>query len=516
MAQNSSARPFSAAGRALNLADLAQRSLDLLVVGGGITGAGIALEAARRGYDVGLVDASDFASGTSSRSSKLVHGGIRYLGQGEVALVHEALHERRRLREMFPELVKPLPFLMPIPRRPAQAAMLSAGFWTYDALSMGSGFPRHRRVSLAEARQMAPALQRSDIRGAWKYWDAQTDDAVLTVEVIRRAAAAGALPANYARLRRAERRDGWWVADLDDLHGGGSLQVRSRFLVNAGGVWAEQVAGAAGDAATHVRPSKGVHLSIAATSLPIRVAMAFPVGDGRILFAIPWHGYVVVGTTDEDYDGDIANPQCSDEEAADLVRGVNRFFHLDLGPDAVLSQWAGVRPLVSGARQGAATKDLSRKPYIKLEENGLLTVTGGKLTTFWKMALDALALLPAPVPGAARRLTSAAEPAVARGQGTPLPGAAGYTEVDVVRAVDAQMALNLDDALSRRLRLGFLDVGATWTAAPAAARLMAERLGWSSADEQLARLAEHLRRDFGRDPRDVAAAPKPAGSMVLK
>src|SRR5712692_8826808 len=158
-------RPFSAEGRALNLDDLAGAPVDVLIIGGGITGAGVAYEATQRGFKVGLVDARDFASGTSSRSSKLVHGGIRYLGQGEVGLVHEALQERRRLIELFPELVAPLPFLMPIPRRLRQAAALSAGFWTYDMLSIGSGFPRHKRVDVDVARRMAPALQRSDIRG---------------------------------------------------------------------------------------------------------------------------------------------------------------------------------------------------------------------------------------------------------------------------------------------------------------------------------------------------------------
>ena len=352
MAEVGTRREFSAAGRRQNLEDLAGRRLDVLVIGGGITGAGVALEATRRGYEVGLVEARDFASGTSSRSSKLVHGGIRYLGQGEVGLVHEALQERRRLREMFPGLVRPLQFLMPIPRNRAQEAMLAAGFWTYDALSVGSGFNRHRRITIEDARRLAPALQRSDIRGAWKYWDAQTDDARLTVEVIRRAAAGGALVANYAAVRHAERREGWWHVDIEDVETGAHLTATSRYLVNAGGVWAEQIGLLAGHPDAHIRPSKGVHLSISLDVLPIKVALAFPVGDGRVLFAIPWEGYVIVGTTDDDYNGDIADPGCSEEEAAELLRGINRFFHLDLGPSAVLSRWAGVRPLVSKGEGG--------------------------------------------------------------------------------------------------------------------------------------------------------------------
>ena len=481
--------------------------MDVLVIGGGISGAGVALEATRRGYEVGLVEARDFASGTSSRSSKLVHGGLRYLGQGEVALVHEALQERGRLRAMFPGLVRPLPFLMPIPRDRAQEAMLATGFWMYDALSLGSGFHRHRRVNAAEARHLAPALQRSDIRGAWKYWDAQTDDARLTIEVLRRASAGGALVANYAAVRHAERRDGWWKVDVEDIETGERLVATARYLVNAGGVWAEEIGGLAGRADAHIRPSKGVHLSISAQDLPIKVALAFPVGDGRVLFAIPWEGYVIVGTTDEDYSGDIASPGCSEAEAEELLRGVNRFFHLDLPLEAVLSRWAGVRPLVSKGAGETQTKDLSRKPFITLGDDGLLTVTGGKLTTFMRMSMDALDLLPGG-PGGEPRLPAAAAVAPvaynyqgrATPSGEPLPGAAGYTTGDVERACDEEMALNLEDVLSRRLRLGFLDTAAAWGSAVPASEVMHTRLGWASTAPQLARFAQHLESEFGFVP----------------
>ena len=501
------ARPFSALGRRANLTDLADTELDLLVIGGGITGAGVALQATQRGYRVGLVEARDFAAGTSSRSSKLVHGGIRYLGQGELGLVHEALQERRRLIELFPALVAPIPFLMPIPRRLDQATTLMAGFWTYDLLSLGSGFPRHRRVSVATARQMAPALQRSDIRGAWKYWDAQTDDARLTVEVVRRAAAAGALVANYATLTRAERLGDRWRVDVRDEASGHSLTVTSRFLVNAGGVWTEQIEGLTGRrATTHIRPSKGVHISFASSSLPIETALIFPVGDGRVLFAVPWHGHVVVGTTDNDYEGDIVSPVCTPEEEADLLRAVNRFFDLDLHADTVLSRWAGVRPLVTTAKSGSnkvSTKDLSRKPLIELDLAGLLTVTGGKLTTFWRMAEAALQLLPKPrfldavVDSSAPATAPVSAPRPrADGDAVELPGEAGYTVGDVRQACEDGMAMELEDALSRRLRLSFVDVAAAAAAAPAAARVMAELLGWTDSGPHVDRFHRHLHREF--------------------
>jgi glycerol-3-phosphate dehydrogenase len=509
---STSGRPFSAEGRVLNLADLAVADLDVLIVGGGITGAALALQATQRGYKTGLVDARDFASGTSSRSSKLVHGGFRYLAHGEVGLVHEALQERRRLREMFPDLVAPIPFLMPIPRRRRQAAILATGYWVYDALALGSGFPRHRRVSVEEARHMAPALRRSDIRGGWVSWDAQTDDAVLTVEIIRRAAAAGALVANHAELMSARREDARWLVEIRDRAGtGGSLQARAKYLVNAGGVWAHAIEGLTGrPPATKLRPSKGVHLSLSLQSLPIETSLVFPTGDGRVLFAIPWHNHVIVGTTDNDYGGDIENPACGPDEEADLLRAINRFFQLELGPEAVLSRWAGVRPLVARHdKPGEATKDLSRKPSIKLDQRGLLTVTGGKLTTCMRMAEHALQLLPRPGgngagpdagPAAAlddrqsrRQRLITAEPQLSE----PLPGNAGYLLADVADACDAGMALDLDDALSRRLRLSFLDVAAAREAAPAAANLMAQRLGWSSAEAQLIQFSEVLARDFG-------------------
>ena len=312
------------------------------------------------------------------------------------------------------------------------------------------------------------------------------------------------LAANYAAVRHAERRDGWWQVDVEDLQSHRQLRVTSRYLVNAGGVWAEEIGDLAGHADARIRPSKGVHISLAAETLPIKSALAFPVGDGRVLFAIPWLGYVVVGTTDGDFQGDVAHPDCTEDEAEDLVRGVNRFFDLQLGPDAVLSRWAGVRPLVSNGGGATHTKDLSRQPFISMGTDGLLTVTGGKLTTFWRMALDAVNLLPgAPGPEAAEPWVPI-ERASADPQGQPLPGAAGYTTADVARACEQEMALNLDDALSRRLRLGFLDSAAAAAAAQPAAAVMAGRLGWESSEDQLARFAEHLRRDFGHRPTTAA------------
>ncbi|MGB2939164.1 MAG: glycerol-3-phosphate dehydrogenase/oxidase [Candidatus Dormiibacterota bacterium] len=493
------ARPFTTDGRLGNLADLGAAPVDVLVIGGGITGAGVALESVRRGYSVGLVEARDFAAGTSSRSSKLVHGGFRYLAQGEVGLVREALQERKALRKLYPDLVHPLPFLLPVPRHRREALVLKTGLILYDLLAADGGFPRHRRIGLAAAHELAPALHRSDIRGAWHFYDGQTDDTRLTLRVLRQAAEAGARVANYAAVTSAARKGEEWLVDVDDRSTGARLQARARYLVNATGVWAEELEGLSGRPPRfHMAPSKGVHLSLAAADLPIEVALVFPTGDGRVLFAVPWHGYVIVGTTDNEYHGDVVSPDCTPEEEADVLRAVNRFFGLSLGHDSVRSRWAGVRPLVSTGK-ARATKDLSRKPWIDIDDRGLVTITGGKLTTFRRMAMDAVDLLPrrrVPVAETGAALADAvARPAIAAGE--LLPGDAGYTLADVARACDEEMALELEDALSRRLRLSFVDAAAAWQAAPAAARVMAQKLGWTAVEPHLEKFREHLQREFG-------------------
>jgi glycerol-3-phosphate dehydrogenase len=484
--------------------------VDVLVVGGGITGAGVALEATRRGYSVGLVEARDFAGGTSSRSSKLVHGGFRYLAQGEVRLVREALQERKALRRLYPDLVHRLPFLLPVPPQRRLALMLKAGLVAYDLLAADGGFPRHRRLDLAAARRLAPALHRSDIRGAWHFYDGQTDDTRLTLRVLRQAVSAGAVVANYAGVTSAARKGGQWVVSVRDTASGMDLTARARYLVNATGVWAEEIEGMAGRPPRfHLAPSKGVHLSLSSSDLRIDVALVFPTGDGRVLFAVPWHGYVIVGTTDEEYHGDIVAPDCSPEEEAQVLRAVNRFFGLSLGHEAVRSRWAGVRPLVSTGK-ARATKDLSRKPWIDIDDRGLVTITGGKLTTFRRMAQEAVDLLPRralPLAETGSAMADAiAEESPAAAGGEALPGETGYTMADVARACDEEMALELSDALSRRLRLSFVDAAAAWQAAPAVAKEMASRLGWPSIEPHLELFGRHLQREFGLAPEELHLA----------
>jgi glycerol-3-phosphate dehydrogenase len=383
---------------------LAAEHFDVLVVGGGITGCGVALDAAARGLRTALVEAEDFASGTSSKSSKLIHGGLRYLQQRDYRLVYEALHERQRLLSNAPHLVHPLPFLIPLPGRngvvsKGVAKAYSAALWLYDitgGLRIGR---RHRRLDQAEALSHFPVLRTEGLAAAFLYWDAQADDARLTLAVARTAAAHGAVVANHAPVARL----------LDDGHRltGARLvdgtEIRAEVIVNAGGVWSEEVANlAATPTASPValRPAKGIHVTVPADRLPCDFAAALPVpGDHRAVFVVPWMAgeaagggpgagrFTYIGTTDTDYDGPLDAPTCTAEDIDYLLRAVNAWTTAVLTPADVTGAWAGLRPLLSDGRSDR-TADLSRRHAVLVSANGLVTVTGGKLTTYRRMAAD--------------------------------------------------------------------------------------------------------------------------------
>jgi glycerol-3-phosphate dehydrogenase len=381
-----------------NLARLGAGRYDLLVVGGGITGAGVALDAAARGLRTALVERHDFASGTSSRSSKLVHGGLRYLQNGDVRLVYEALHERQRLLRNAPHLVKVLPFLIPvftgkggiIPKQVARA--LGSAMWMYD-LTGGLRIGKvHRRLKADAARAHMPTL---DDRLAWAYlyYDAQTDDARLTLAVARTAAVDfGATVVNHAAVT-ALRKDGGRVVGAVVDTGAGEIEVDARVVVNATGVWADDVRQL--DEGIHprsIRPAKGIHITVPWDKIRNDIAAVVPVPkDRRSIFVVPWPGadgtvggegsVTYIGTTDTDYDGDVDEPQCTPDDVAYLLDAINRSVREPLGPDDVLATWAGLRPLVSDAGS-SRTADLSRRHRVTTSEGGMVTVTGGKLTTY--------------------------------------------------------------------------------------------------------------------------------------
>lgn len=379
--------------RASNLARMQRETFDIAVIGGGITGAGVALDAAIRGLSVALVEKRDFASGTSSRSSKLIHGGLRYLENFQFGLVRESLHERAVLSRMAPHLSQPLRFLVPVyyskDRSPlgSNKLKLSIGLWLYDLLAGAQKIARHRWLSPDDAIHLAPALDRAGLRGAFIYYDCLTDDSRLVIEVIKAAACHGALVANYAAVRALRKDDRGTAVRIEDELTGQSFELRARVVVNAAGVWSDEVSRLSNTkASSKLRPSKGIHVVLPSEMFQNQTAVLIPsLGENRFLFVIPWQGRTVVGTTDADYSGDLDKPRAEPSETGRVVESAARAFPAaQLSSADVISTFAGLRPLI--AADGESTKDVSRKEEIFENEQGLLTITGGKLTTWRRMA----------------------------------------------------------------------------------------------------------------------------------
>ena len=371
---------LTAETRASSLAAMADGVLDVLVIGGGITGAGVALDAAARGLQVGLVEREDIASGTSGRSSRLIHGGARYLRQAEFGLVRESLRERAILLRLAPHMVRPLPFLFPVPR-PAQRGWVAFGLGLYGLLAPGRS-PRHRWVNEDEALRLAPGLDRPS--GGYVYWDCQTDDARLTLEVIRAAAGFGALVATRSEVEGLAGQGRVTGARLVDRLTGDRLEVRSRITVNATGAWADRLLPV--PSRPRLRPSVGVHVVLDRRWIPIRSAVLLPsAADRRTLFlAIPWGPRLYVGPTDTAYAGPLEEPSIDSADVQVLLASADRAFLAGLGQSDVPATWAGVRPLLDTGR--GSTRDLSRRHVVVEGPPGLVTVTGGKLTTYRAMA----------------------------------------------------------------------------------------------------------------------------------
>ena len=380
--------PFSADTRTANLSRMAEGRFDVLVIGGGITGAGIALDAAARGLSVALVEKSDFASGTSGRSSRLIHGGIRYLEQRDFALVRESLRERRTLLRLAPHLVRPLPVYM-LADSPRSRALYQGGLAGYDLLAAGRNVGHHRPVRAEQFLQAAPGLA-GQPRG-YRYYECQTDDARLTIEVARTAQAYGALLANHARADGLLGGARVMGASVVDELTGQRFEIRARATVNASGVWADRVRGLAPGGQERLVPSKGVHVVFAPGAVRSKVAIFAPsaADDGRFIFLAPLADRVYAGTTDTPYSGDLEDPAADDSDRDYIVSAVARYFPGVTERDVVAS-WAGLRPLLSQEQAPAdvKTRDLSRKHAVFEDPPGLFTITGGKLTTYRAMAED--------------------------------------------------------------------------------------------------------------------------------
>lgn len=372
------------------LSKLAERRFDVLVIGGGITGAGVALDAATRGLSVALIERGDFACGTSSRSTKLVHGGLRYLEQRDFGLTYEALHERDLLRRLAPHLVRPIPFFWP--KWAGANAKGGLGLWIYDAMAGMRNLRRHTRAGEAASAAMAPSLRRRS--GGYVYYDAQTDDVRLTLAVLRTAVSSGAVVCNHLEASSLLDVRGRVVGCVvTDGVGGTSFEIRAGDVVNATGVWADEMRVAEDPSAQrNLRPSKGIHLVIERRLLPLQAAVLFPAEKRKLVFAIPWRSSVIIGTTDEGYSGPLDSPCVEPDEADYLLDAASRAFELDLDMSGVTAAYAGLRPLLSDPRRNR-TRDLSRRHAILRGPRGLITVTGGKLTTYRKMAEEVVDLV---------------------------------------------------------------------------------------------------------------------------
>jgi glycerol-3-phosphate dehydrogenase len=351
--------------------------LDVLVMGGGIVGAGVARDAAMRGLRVGLMEQYDFAFGTSSRSSRLLHGGLRYLAQGRLGLVREASREKLILQRIAPHLVQPLAFLFPAyNKRKPRLWQLAAGVKIYDLLCGRAPFEPSRSLDAGSALRRAPGLRADGLRGAVRYYDALTNDSRLVIDTLRGAANHGASVCNYLRAEGVERKPDFWLVRGSDLHGGQSVEISARCVVNATGAWAERFA----QTRLRLRPTKGIHAAIERERLPVRDAVAF--ADGRrLLFAIPWGERVILGTTDTDYGGSPDDVGVNREEIDYLLAAVNDLFPgAGLRTEDVRSAWAGVRPLIADTRGDPS--DISRAHAVYTHPSGWIDVAGGKLTTY--------------------------------------------------------------------------------------------------------------------------------------
>jgi glycerol-3-phosphate dehydrogenase len=514
---------------------------DVAIVGGGVVGTGAALDAAARGLSVALVEARDLASGTSSRSSKLIHGGLRYLEQLDFPLVREALAERALLLDRIaPHLVRPLPFLALLSHRGWERPYIGAGLVLYDtmgtALGRARGVPAQRHYSRRQTLKRFPALKKDSFTGAIQYYDAQVDDARHTMFVARTAAAYGARIATRTQavgfLREGEHVTGVKVCDLERPDAG-PFELRARQTINATGVWTDDtqdMVGARGQ--FHVRASKGVHLVVPRdrihgdTALTIRTQTS-------VLFVIPWGRHWIVGTTDTDWTLDKAHPAASKKDIDYLLEQVNQYLVTPLGHDDVEGVYAGLRPLLAGESEG--TSALSREHIVAHPVPGLVAVAGGKYTTYRVMAADAVDAavhgLEEDVPesstervallgadgyearwNARHRIAEGSGVHVARVEhllhrygalvddllaliaddpalGEALPGADDYLRVEVVYAATHEGATHLEDVLTRRTRTSIETWDRGLSAAEPAARLMAGPLGWDEA--QIAREVEH-------------------------
>ncbi len=502
---------------------------DFVIVGGGATGVGIAVDAASRGCDVLLLEQHDFGKGTSSRSTKLVHGGVRYLEQGNISLVMEALKERGVLRQNAPHLVSNLPFVVPNYDW-WEAPFFGVGLKVYNLLAGKYGFGNSEILTREQTLERLPTIKTDGLRGGVVYYDGQFDDSRLLVNLAQTAAEQGATLINYAQVVAVTRGSDGLLDGVvaRDLESGGELRVRAKVVINAAGPFSDAVRKLSDPGAPAlIAPSQGIHLVFDRSFLPGRSAIMVPhTRDGRVMFAIPWHGHTLVGTTDTPIDEPTLEPVAREAEIEFVLETAGRYLHKAPTRDDVLSVFVGIRPLVRSG-DSRITAALSRDHTIHIDRSGLLTTTGGKWTTYRHMAEDTvnqaieLARLPEK-PCVTRTLNihgfhphaerfgplsvygsdalaiqdlMRIDPELAE----PLDAALPHTGAEVVWSTRVEMARTVEDVLARRCRALFLNAAAATRMAPEVARLM----------------ARELKRDEGWQRREVAAFTSLAKQYVL-
>jgi glycerol-3-phosphate dehydrogenase len=505
---------------------LATKAFDVLVVGGGVTGAGVALDAATRGLSTALVEQRDFASGTSSRSSKLFHGGLRYLEQMNFDLVREALKERElMLSRIAPHLVKPVSFLYPLTSRGWERPYVTAGLTLYDSMGGARSVPRHKQLTRTGALKLAPALRRDALTGGLLYYDAQADDARHTLMTVRTAAAYGATVVASARvvelLRAGERVVG---ALVEDVETGERTEVRASVVINCTGVWTDDIQTMAGGRGRfHVRASKGVHIVVARDRINSETGLILRT-EKSVLFVIPWGTHWIIGTTDTDWELDLAHPAATRADIDYILEHINTVLKVPLTHEDIQGVYAGLRPLLSGESED--TSQLSREHAVARPQPGLISIAGGKYTTYRVMAADAVDAAREDIGGdVSDSVTefiplSGAEGYVAlvnqidrlarhedlpvwrithllerygslvhelfalaeddRSLYEPLPGAEEYLRVEALYAATHEGALHLDDVLARRTRISIETSSRGADSARAVAEIIAPVLGWDA------------------------------------
>ncbi|MBE9599155.1 glycerol-3-phosphate dehydrogenase/oxidase [Pedobacter sp. MC2016-24] len=487
-----------------------QQGWDVVIIGGGATGLGTAVDAASRGYKTLLLEQSDFAKGTSSRSTKLVHGGVRYLAQGDIGLVYEALHERGLLLKNAAHLVKDQEFIIPVYSWFSKYKYL-IGLKFYDLLAGKSGFTKSSLLSANEVMRAIPGLKPHGLMGGISYSDGQFDDARLALNLAQTAVAYGAVVLNYTQVTGLTKigKDISGVSCID-LESGQSYHVNAKVVINATGVFVDEILKMdVPDGREIVRPSQGTHVVLDAVFLNGNSALMIPkTSDGRVLFAVPWHGRVLVGTTDTPLHEHRMEPKPLDQEIDFILNTASHYLTKKPGRADVLAVFAGLRPLAAPTKDTSSTKEISRSHKLMVSNSGLITITGGKWTTYRRMAMDVvdkaielgklvkkacitqdirihgytavmqtgnLALYGADAAGILLLIEKRPE------LNKLLHPDYEYVQAEVIWMVQQEMARTIEDVLSRRMRLLFLDAKAALMLAPAVARLMATALGKDEA-----------------------------------